>query len=542
LSNIDPNSLEACLRLIPASDLASGRLRLDPGCAAGLVTTESIMLFLEARSVSPETIDDGGVTELARLAEEEPEKMQTVLVCAAMAPEPGRDGGFEMIESIQTLVDKVRDREAKLRQRQRGEESSREKGRPGRAAAASPEPEMHVDFYNQSSFVVVNLNDPLGRCVEPTPGRDGLDIFGKVIPTTPGKPSSDHFDKSIRIDDEGRAFAGLAGRFITDRAGIRVERTLEIDGPVSFVTGNIDFPGEVNISAGVKDRFVVKAGSHVSVRELVEACTIECLGDLHLVAGVAGREMAEFSVGGNLSARYLEACTGTVAGDTEISGEITNCGLVLEGNLTSPSCTVRGGELSVAGRIDIATLGSENGTHTMVHAASLHGLDRLLDRVMQVGPQLINALDRVNTRIESSRALETVDDHTAGVLETLENQRNEKGTLLNKLATGLERMLELTAKKTEVHFMVRKVIHPGSVITFKGWRAEFEQKVRGPILFTVNKAGHPMATAPGESKPGPLDRFARVIEDTSTISVEIAQARARELRQRTQADQASKAA
>ena len=46
MSKPDPNALESFLRLIPASDLASGRLRLDPGCSPGLLTRDSAMAFL----------------------------------------------------------------------------------------------------------------------------------------------------------------------------------------------------------------------------------------------------------------------------------------------------------------------------------------------------------------------------------------------------------------------------------------------------------------------------------------------------------------
>lgn len=531
MSTPDPNSLEAHLRLIPSSDLASGRLRLDPGCSGGLMSSGAIENFLVDQTVSRETIDPEGVAELLRLAGETPAETHTVLVCTSRAPEPGRDGGFELVDSIQSRVEEIRAREAKIRQRQLGEHRQAASSWPT-TSPPNASPSEHVDFYNQSAFIVVSRGERIGRCVSPTPGQDGLDIFGKVIPTSPGKPSDVFFDRSVTVDDDGNAFAVLPGRLIIDRAGVRVEETLQVDGPVSFATGNIDFPGDVTVSMGVKDHFVIRAGGNVAIRELVEACTIECGGDLHLVVGIAGREMAEFSIGGDFSARYIEACTGSVAGNTEISGEITNCGLNLEGNLLSPTCTVRGGEISVAGRIDISTLGSENGTPTAVHVASLHALDRLIENAMKLGPSLLGALERVVTRLESARSLDAADDDSALMIQSLETQWAEKDATLNKLADHLERTLELTANKTEVHFMVRKVIHPGTVITFKGWRAEFQLSVRGPILLTVNNAGHPMATGPGETTPSPLDRFARVIEDPSTLTVEIAQARVRELRRR----------
>jgi uncharacterized protein len=150
-----------------------------------------------------------------------------------------------------------------------------------------------VCFYSRSAFVMVKAGQVLGKVTVPTEGRGGRDVAGRQLAARSGKPARMRFDDSIRVDDDGTLTAKIDGMLDRTRDSASIKEFLEITGYVDFETGNIDFPGAVQVRKGVRDLFEVRCGGTLDVAGLVEMATIVTGGDFTARRGMAGREKGD---------------------------------------------------------------------------------------------------------------------------------------------------------------------------------------------------------------------------------------------------------
>ncbi|MEO0482228.1 MAG: FapA family protein, partial [Planctomycetota bacterium] len=218
--------------------------------------------------------------------------------------------------------------------------------------------------YNRSAFVVVEAGRALGRLVPAFEGKDGEDVTGAVIQAKPLTAKTYEPDDTVQVDAEGLISARVPGLLDVTGAGPIVRDTLDIDSDVDFSTGNIDFPGDVNIARGVRDLFQVRVGGSLHTGDVIEAATIEVQRHATLAVGMAGRGKGSITVGRDLEARYLDDVDVHVGGNLRIDRELSNCRIEVQGALEAPKCRVVGGEVRVVGRCEVAQAGSPRGrTH-----------------------------------------------------------------------------------------------------------------------------------------------------------------------------------
>lgn len=221
-----------------------------------------------------------------------------------------------------------------------------------------------IDFYEQSSYTLVEPEQIIGKITPPTLGTPGTDLYGKPISAINGKATKLKYSKNIRKKPSGELVAMSGGPLVCSGDYVKILELIEVPDFVDFSTGNIQFKGDVHIRKGIRDQFVVEATGNVIVDGLVEAATIKCGGTLMVRGGFAGREQGTAEIGGDMRGKYLDNIQGEIQGDLQIDREIVNSELIVFGTLNSPTSTIMGGKITCHGKAEVAVLGSPSGVPT----------------------------------------------------------------------------------------------------------------------------------------------------------------------------------
>ncbi len=466
------SAVERSLKLILDDKGVNCRLRIDPGFDPGELDVGSAMAFLDARGVVRTLIERDAVSSLINSAQAEPQKPHETFVAQGTQPRPGQDAKFEFSPDIAQQFEKIEQRAEALRKA-----PAPKPGGSGDVPADSP-----VDFYNVSAFVIVRRSARIGRIRPATAGVPGTDVHGDPIEAQNGKDLALKIGEGLQLNEENEVVADVDGRLVHEKNEIRVEETLRVEGNVDFSTGNIDFPGDVDILAGVRDRFKVASAGSVHVKDLVEAADLAVEHDLTFSTGMAGRDIGTLHVGGALRARYLDGVTGTVDGPCVVDREINNCDLTLRATFESPGCVIRGGTVSVSKRIDTGELGGRGGVHTILRLGWVPELEEISRELLTLGESLLaEVAHRPAAR---------------GTIYTL-------GRPLGKAAAAWRRV-------AIVSLTVRRGIHPGVTVVLPGWTAVFKSFLKGPVIIDLGPDHIPRCGPLGSENPVHLSKFAEV--------------------------------
>jgi uncharacterized protein (DUF342 family) len=148
----------------------------------------------------------------------------------------------------------------------------------------------HTDYRDLGAIPYVEPEERLMRLHAPETGTPGKNILGTELPPVPGKPiqyGPDLPNTSISPDDPDLLVAAAGGQPILKMDGILIEELIKFD-EVTMATGNIDFPGSVEIKGDVHTGMRIRAGGDVLIGGTCESVRIEAGGDISIKGGVIG--------------------------------------------------------------------------------------------------------------------------------------------------------------------------------------------------------------------------------------------------------------
>ncbi len=481
-------AMSATIRLAPGLTPAE----LDENALRAIVAGRNILMNSEAAEAIKKVVADyfqGGAAELERV------------LISGEPPVHGVDGRFEPAPAAQPPV---------------AEGGPAEPNQP----QASPEPDLagRVDHHERSAFTIIPRGTLLGRLIPATPGRDGRDLLGKTLVAREGRPYPLAADESITIADDGQVTAACDGVLEMNLPRLKVRSRLRVEGFVDFSTGNIDVPGDVAIDRGVRDGFVVKAAGEVRIGALVEAATVECGRDAALDGGMAARGKGRLKIARDCRAKYLDSVTGAVGRDLLVSKEIVNCTLAVGRSLVGITCGVTGGELVVAGPVEIDTIGSESGVDTVVRLGVSPELESAAIGLSELIPQLETRCARGVARLEQLKAATNkLTARQAEEMTELEFESATGATQLAKVRATLDKLRSFAAARTSVQLVVHGRLHPGVKLFAGRWTIEISAEKKGPLKLTLGPKGEPQVTCPKSGHVLPTSGWARLTKGEPSV-------------------------
>jgi len=461
------------------SDGMSAWLRIEPGCPADEITKDVVAALLSARDVR---LDRQGELRLQEFLDaynpddHTKDGVRCQLVSGQL-PVHGTDGHFETDEQLCPQNKVV--------------SQSHTKGEQTKA----DEHDSAVDHYARTAFRVVPKGHHIGTIRPPSPGQDGIDVRGKIIPSCPGKSCPITAGTGTELMPDGRIVSTISGQLKIVGNAVRVESRLQIAEYVDFSVGHVDFPGDVAVGQGVRDRFTVHAGGSLKIGGLVEAATVMADVDVVLAGGISGRDKGRVRAGRDAIVRYADSCRLIAGRDLRVQKELNACQVLVRGRLDSDQCKISGGTLWLLRGGKVASIGSSGGVETNVIVGRIGPLDALLSRIntelTAVGRHEASFAQTVDAlRTHPSRADQHILEKLMMAQMQLTDARNRQGRLLE----AQKRIKASAAKHADADLHIRSRLFHGVRIWIGEQCLAVRADLKGPLRIWVDPSGQAFVT------------------------------------------------
>jgi uncharacterized protein len=328
-----------------------------------------------------------------------------------------------------------------------------------------------ADFRERDTMTRVEAGDPILKLsTAGDAGEDGVDVLGKAVKAS-GQGGADlvpEHDATIReekSEDGGTLFvAAIGGELVVEGlfgegGRITIREKLAVQGDVGAATGNLRFPGAVQVAGSVLAGFSLVAGGDVAISGAVEASLVSSDGTVRIAEGIKGARKGTIRARLGIEAAFAEQALLLAVEDVRLKSGCVLCNVKTNGRLVvaGERGALIGGLCRARKGVDVAMLGSENYAKTEVS----FGQDYLI----------ADQVDAEEREIEKLKALILQSDRTMADLESagagLDRIRQDKVKLLKLLEKRTHRIFDLR-EKFEAHVAsevrVRGAVFPGVIL------------------------------------------------------------------------------
>lgn len=349
-------------------------------CAGEPVTVDRLMEQLPGEIAEAKLKLDTKAIEFGFRQAKKTERSATAVVASGTPPEIGRDGRLELNFSSDQTVGTVRE-------------------------------DGSMDFRERAGLHSVAKGQELGRLYPPTPGKEGLDIFGNPIAPPPCNEISIQAGPGVAsaVDKDGFA------NFTSSRAGVvhyrnktlEVSELMEIDGDIDYETGNIHAEhGSIHIRGDVRSGFKVESRGDVIVDGLIEAADV-IAGGIVVAGGVIMNGENRIVAKADVGAKFFRNATIKAGGNVTAQEEISACKIMAGEEVTALGAkgVISGGHVMSGTGIHAHVIGNKAHTKTIVEirlqTSKGHKLNSAKDKLSE-------ELSRLDKAIGSDDALESL--------------------------------------------------------------------------------------------------------------------------------------
>lgn len=138
------------------------------------------------------------------------------------------------------------------------------------------------EFYTNANAIVGQL---LGELIRGKVGKDGIDVFLKPVKRKMKQNLRFKATEGCRSEND-KIISTVEGRPTVKDGVFAVNKIIEVTSNVDIKSGNINFPGDVDINGTIKDGMVVKAGNFVRVSGNLESASIIAQGEVNVKGNI----------------------------------------------------------------------------------------------------------------------------------------------------------------------------------------------------------------------------------------------------------------
>lgn len=252
------------------------------------------------------------------------------------------------------------------------------------------EDEAKLDYKEAMKIELVDAGDYLGEYFPAEAGSPGFNVYGNEITSPMGDTFTVVEGEGVR--KEGNKFyATKTGKPSFALGRLEVKELLEIEGDVSFETGNIDFPGSIVVKGAVLDGFKVVAGGDLEVFGVIGNSEIQVGGLLKARGGIIAKSESLIKATSGMEVSFVNNALLESKGDICVTKNILHSRVHSLGYVKLQKGSIIGGEIVAAKGVDAFEVGSESGVLTKIsikinyEAVLLHDLlEKILESTDQV--------------------------------------------------------------------------------------------------------------------------------------------------------------
>ncbi|MDR1096123.1 MAG: FapA family protein [Spirochaetaceae bacterium] len=264
-----------------------------------------------------------------------------------------------------------------------------------------------ADYRKFSPFVIVKKGQILAALIPETAGLPGKNVHGAEIPFALLTPPKLEPGENTYADDK-YIYASIDGQLLDRDGALSVTGTLVIRDGVNYNTGDIFFPGNVEISGSVADGFRIHIGGNLLVNQTFNATDVVAKGNIEVLGGIIGRGQATVKAGGEIKARFIENCKIAARGNISVNTEILNSSVYTMGTLhVGNRGFIIGVDIYAVHGMTCAKIGKTAGRACRIHAGVDFTVQQEIDRKT-------NQLRMYNAKFEQIKMLVSAADNSTG--------------------------------------------------------------------------------------------------------------------------------
>jgi len=295
-----------------------------------------------------------------------------------------------------------------------------------------------VDHRSRSPFRIIKKDMALAKQKRLKPGIEGRNVHGDSIPFNVAEVEGVLAGgENTRMEDR-YLYSNINGQLVVHKRVVSVRDTLVIEGPVGYGTGNIIFPGNVEIYGEVSDGFKIYSGGNVMIKQTFDVTDAVTKGDLTVAGGIIGRNRAMVKVGGNLTTKFIENCSAASRKTINVDLEILNSKIfTLEKVIMKDRGYIVGAEVYALQGIYAGAIGKRTAKASRIYC----GVDFTLDQEREKNNASLRILSGKLDHLTKLMTNPDIDDEKRAKMEALRQRfEGEKRKIQVKISEILSKL------------------------------------------------------------------------------------------------------
>ena len=294
-----------------------------------------------------------------------------------------------------------------------------------------------VDHRARSPFIIVKKDQAIAKQKSRKPGKDGINVHGETVSRGVIRPEGVSGGENTRM--EGRfLLSNIAGQLIQAKNVLSIRDYLIIKGPVDYKTGNILFPGNVEIDGPVSDGFKIYTGGSLTIKQAFDVTEAVIKENLNVAGGIIGRGRALVKVGGNLRTKFIENCRLACRKSIFVELGIVNSNIFTLENLEmGDKGRIVGGDIFAVKGVRTGAIGKKDGKAAHIHCGVDFTLEQEKEEYNGKLRILAGKLSRLRQLMEEPQASSEKKVKMQALLRRLEEEQQKAQIKVTELLDRL---------------------------------------------------------------------------------------------------------
>ena len=307
-----------------------------------------------------------------------------------------------------------------------------------------------VEHRNRSAFIIVKKDEAIAKQKSRKPGKEGINVKGESIAYSVIRPEGVTPGENTRMD--GRFLLScINGQLVVEKRVLHVRDYLLIKGSVGYNTGNIIFPGNVEIHGTVSDGFKIYSGGSVTIKQTFDVTDAITKDDLSVAGGIIGRGQATVKVGGTLKTKFIENCRVACRKSINVDLEIINSHVyTLDAIEMADKGRIVGGEVWAVKGIRTGGIGKKTGKAARIHCGVDFTLEQEKEKYNNILRTIAVRLNRLKELMEYPQADGEKKEKMEAMQRKLEDDQKKAQAkvsgLLGKLTSYWDASVEVSGE------------------------------------------------------------------------------------------------
>ncbi|MBP9706069.1 MAG: DUF342 domain-containing protein [Oligoflexales bacterium] len=221
-----------------------------------------------------------------------------------------------------------------------------------------------ANFREQKSEVFFKAKDTIAKIDYEVPAQDGYNVYGDTILAPIEKKIDVICGSGVSTKDGIIFIAEDPGRVIFEQNTLRIEKHLAHKGNVNLNSGNIRFPGSVDISGSVDSGATVETGGELKISGSVTGGILISNSSITINEGINNHSGGYIKSGRDVKANFAEnsfiSCSNLNIKSSLMNSTVNCAAELYAGNIV-------GGHIYSENKISCSNLGSAGGVPTILY-------------------------------------------------------------------------------------------------------------------------------------------------------------------------------